>query len=269
MAKRSLEWRVPLLVAVLLLVAAGAARAVERKETYDKTFALAAGGTVKVGNTNGAVEVEAWDRDEVRVQAVKTVRAGTEQRIADAMKRLEIQVDASADRVAVRTGRADDGGGFLSWLFGNHVDASVSYTVSVPRAAKVEIETVNGKLRVHGVSGAVDAETTNGSVQLTDLRGAVVASTINGAVQVELSAMPPGASMRLETTNGGIHVTVPREARLSIDAETTNGGIDISGLEASIGRHSRRHVEAEVNGGGARVRLSTTNGGIRISGGSA
>ncbi len=267
MTQRPFEWRPVLLAAVLLLVAAGAARAVERQETYDKTFPLAAGGTVKLANINGAVEVEAWNRDEVRVQAVKKVRAGTASRLDEAMKRLEVQVEASSDRVAIRTRGVGDSGGFLSWLFGNHVEASVSYTLSVPRMASVEVDTVNGKVRIHGVAGQVDAETTNGSVVLSDLRGAVDASTTNGGIRVELAEVAADASMRFETTNGGIHLTVPTDARLSIDASTTNGGIDISGLQASIGRHSRRHVQAEVNGGGSEIRLSTTNGGIKISGG--
>lgn len=264
---RSFEWRAPLLAAALLLTAAGAARALERQATYDKTFPLAAGGSVSVANVNGAVEVEAWDRDEVRVQAVKKVRAGSESRAAEALARLEVRVEAAADRVAVHTGGAGDSGGVLGWLFGNHVEASVSYTLSVPRMARVEVDTVNGKVRIHGVAGQVDAETTNGALELSDLRGAVQGSTTNGGVRVDLSQVRPEATVRLETTNGGIHLTVPPDARLSIDATTTNGGIDLTGLEASVRRHGRRHVEAEVHGGGARVRLATTNGGIQISGG--
>ncbi len=264
--KRAFEWKIALL-AVALLGMSAAAQAVERQATYDKSFPLAAGGEVTVGNTNGSVEVEAWDRDEVRVQAVKKVRAGTSSRVDEALKRLEVRVEASSDRVEIQTAGDRDSSGFLSWIFGNHVEASVSYTLSVPRMARVEVDTVNGKVRVHGVGGHVAAETTNGSVELSDLGGGASASTTNGGVRVELSQVPSGASMRFETTNGGIHLTVPRDAHLSIDASTTNGGIDISGLEASIGRHSRRHVEADVNGGGADVRLSTTNGGIKISGG--
>ncbi len=264
--RRPFVRRAPLLAAALLLLAAGAAQAVERQETLDKTFPLAAGGSVSVANVNGAVEVAAWDRDEVRVQAVKKVRAGTEDRAADALKRLEVRIEPGADRVAIHTGDAGDSGGVLAWLFGNHVEASVSYTLSVPRMAHVEVDTVNGKIRIRGVAGRVDAETTNGGMELSDLRGPVKASTTNGGVQADLSQVAPETSVRLETTNGGIRLTVPREARLSIDASTTNGGIDVSGLDASIGRHSRRHVEAEVNGGGAQVRVSTTNGGIRISG---
>lgn len=265
--KRSFEWKIALL-AVALLVTSAAAQALERQATYDKTFPLAASGEVTVGNTNGSVEVSSWDRNEVHVQAVKRVRAGTSARVDEALQRLEVRVDASSDRVEIQTTGDRDSGGFLSWIFGNHVEASVSYTISVPRGARVSVETVNGKVRIHGVAGAVDASTTNGSVELTELAGEANASTTNGSVRVELSRMPAEASMRLRTTNGGIRLTVPQDARLSIDASTVNGGIDISGLEANLSRHSRRHVEATVNGGGgSQVRLSTVNGGIRISGG--
>jgi len=253
--------------AVLLLVGAGAAVAVEVEETFDQTYSLEAGGSVSVRTVNGGIEVESWDRDEVRVLAVKKVRASSRDQAAEVLERTRIEVDASSDRVAVKTDLPESSGGFLSWVFGNSTSAQVSYRVTVPRRADVKVTTTNGKVEVRGVAGHVEASSTNGGLAIADIHGSVDASTTNGGVSVELAEVTPGRSMSFSSTNGGIRVTVPRDARLSVHARTTNGGISVDGLQADIQSKSRRHLRADVNGGGPEIEVTTTNGGIKIQGG--
>lgn len=254
-------------VALALLVVAPAL-AVEVQERFDETYELAAGGEVSVANVNGAVVVEGWDRDEVRVVAVKKAKASTRARAEEVLDRIEVRVTRSGDRLEIDTRRPSSSNSVFSWLFGSGVSGDVSYTVSVPRRTDVEVDTVNGKVLVRGVEGHVEADTTNGGIEMADIRGSVDAGTTNGGIRVRLAEVEAGRSMKFSTTNGGIHVTVPRSARVSLDASTTNGGIDLDRLPAAdVRTHGRRHLKAQVNGGGPTIELSTTNGGIRISGG--
>ncbi len=49
-------------------------------------------------------------------------------------------------------------------------------------------------------------------------------------------------------------------------ARVTNGGINTTGLDfQTTGEQTRRRFEGTLNGGGARVTLQTTNGGVRVS----
>jgi hypothetical protein len=51
-----------------------------------------------------------------------------------------------------------------------------------------------------------------------------------------------------------------------VTARVTNGGINTTGLDFEMtGQQSRRRFEGTLNGGGARVTLQTTNGGVRVS----
>ncbi len=254
------------LTAVMLLVVSGAASALEKEETFDHTYPLAAGGQVSIHNVNGSIEVTSWDRDEVRVLAVKKVRASSSSRADEILAGTEIEVESSASRVSVRTELPHSSGGMLSWLFGNGSNASVSYQVTVPRQADVDLGTTNGKLTARGVAGRVEASSTNGGIDLSDIRGSVDASTTNGGVSVDLAEVSGGRDMSFSSTNGGIQVTVPRSARLSIHASTTNGGIHLDDLSADIRSKSRRRLVADVNGGGPEIRVTTTNGGIRVRG---
>lgn len=263
------RWIPAALASVLaLLVAAAPALAVEVKERFEKSYDLGPGGAVSVANVNGAVVVEGWDRDEVRVVAVKKAKASTRARAEEVLDRIDVRVTRSGDRLEIDTRRPSSSNSVFSWLFGSGVSGDVSYTVSVPRRTDVEVDTVNGKVLVRGVEGHVEADTTNGGIEMEDIRGSVDAGTTNGGIRVRLAEVEAGRAMSFSTTNGGIHVTVPRSARVTLDASTTNGGIDLDGLPAAdVRTHGRRHLKAEINGGGPRIELSTTNGGIKISGG--
>jgi hypothetical protein len=57
---------------------------------------------------------------------------------------------------------------------------------------------------------------------------------------------------------------MPGDARASISASITNGGIDVSGLTLETSTSTRRRLEGKLNGGGAPIRIEGTNGGIRI-----
>jgi DUF4097 and DUF4098 domain-containing protein YvlB len=130
---------------------------------------------------------------------------------------------------------------------------------------KVRLETTNGAVDVQDVTGDVNAGTTNGGVSAVRVAGAVKAETTNGAVDIDLTTLPSGSALSFESTNGGIHVRLPRGARLSVDAETVNGRVK-SDFEVQGGKPGKRSLRGDINGGGGRLRIRTTNGGIEILG---
>ena len=90
---------------------------------------------------------------------------------------------------------------------------------------------------------------------------------MNGGVDIEMAAPLAGeGSVSLEAVNGGVSLALHGESRASVTARVTNGGINTSGLDLQLtGEQTRRRVEGTLNGGGARVTLETTNGGVRLS----
>ena len=59
-----------------LLLVAGVAGAETLTEKLDRTVPLQAGSQVRLSNVNGAVTLEAWDRNEVHIVAEKKVKSG-------------------------------------------------------------------------------------------------------------------------------------------------------------------------------------------------
>lgn len=227
-------------------------------EDWRRTYELQPGGAVEISNVNGRITVEPSTGRAVEVVARKTAKAASDAAAKDALGRLEIIENSSTSGIKIETKVPRGGGG----LFGP--SASVEYTVRVPSGGRLTFTTVNGGVELRGISGDIRAETTNGGIEARNVGGSIEASTTNGRVDVEVAALGEDG-VRLECTNGGISLRLPADARASISARTTNGGIDTSGLDLDTTESTERRLEASLNGGGPVVRLSGTNGGIRIS----
>ncbi len=223
-------------------------------DEWTRTYQLSPGGEVRIGNTNGRIEVEGVDGNTVEVRAERIAKATTDGAAQELLPRIKIDEDVKPDRIDVHTAR----------MSGIMVAASIEvrYHVRAPKGAKVHVSNTNGVVSLTALTGTIEARTTNGAVRGTDLRGAIEAETTNGAVTIDVAAVDH--DIRLTTTNGGVTLGLPTDAKATIVATCTNGGITASGVKMELSEQSRRRLEGTVNGGGPRVELHTTNGGVRI-----
>ncbi len=198
--------------------------------------------------------------ESVEVVAEKSVRAASVEAAKDALNRIEIQESVSPDNVKIETKVQRSTGSFFGGM-----NQEVHYKVKVPPALEVRVTTVNGGIELSGLKGRVTAEATNGGVRARDVSGPIDASTTNGGVEVELTRVTESGA-KLGCTNGGIKLTLPSDAKATISARITNGGINTSGVNIeTTGENSRRRLDGRMNGGGPRIDIEGTNGGIRIA----
>ena len=233
-----------------------------QKETAEwrKTYELRAGGRLELANVNGKIEVRPATGSTLEVYAKKIGSGASAAAAKDALSRIEIVEQSSPSLVKIETSLPR---GSQSGLFGG--GRQVEYTVHVPANVEVHVSTVNGGVEVEGLKSKVSAEATNGGVRARDIGGPIEAITTNGGVEVDLVQISE-AGVKLECTNGGIKLRLPSSAKASISARITNGGIVTTGLALDATENSRRRLDARLNGGGPRIDLEGTNGGIAISG---
>jgi bifunctional DNA-binding transcriptional regulator/antitoxin component of YhaV-PrlF toxin-antitoxin module len=233
------------------------------KETAEwrKSYDLQPGGRVEISNVNGRIQVEPSGNNTVEVVAVKTARGATSEAAKESLGRIEITEESSPASVRIET-KIQRGSGMF-----NHGGGEVAYTVRVPSGADLKFTTVNGGIDVERVSGRISVETVNGGIVARDVdAGSLAATTVNGGVEVALSRMPDGG-VKLGCTNGGIKVRLPADAKADISVRVVNGGIDVDAdaLRIQSSEKSRRRFEGRMNGGGPRMDIEGTNGGIQIS----
>jgi DUF4097 and DUF4098 domain-containing protein YvlB len=176
------------------------------------------------------------------------------------LKRIEIREDVTPATVRLET-KLQQMSGFL-----NMGGADVQYHVKVPVGAEVRLETVNGGIEIRNVRGRAQIETTNGGIKARGLTGAVKASTVNGGIDVDVDSVA-ASGIEVDCTNGGIKLSLPKNAKATLSARIVNGGIQVNDLPVDTsGESSRRRLDASLNGGGPRIQIEGTNGGITLTG---
>lgn len=250
--------------ALMLLIATAAVAEASQTETFDRTVNLQPGGTVELDNVNGRIMISAWDQPQVRIHAVKKIQNESDRDASALLKQLRIDIRQSGSTLRIETiTPKNEGNDFFDFLFGNHVNASVEYELTVPRSISLNVDNTNGSITATELSGEIDVETTNGRIEVVRCSGSVDAETTNGSITVELVQVRSGRPMRFETTNGRINLSVPSNMAADIDASTTNGRIE-SEIPITTTRFSKRTLRGSLNGGGTDITLRTTNGGISI-----
>ena len=226
-------------------------------EEFHQTYALAPDGRIELDNINGDVHISTWDRNEVKVDAVKY--AYSKERLEEA----RIEIDAGKDHISVRTQYP---GHDHTFNWGSHNNpAEVEYTLTVPRGARLdEIKLINGALDITGTTGEVHASCINGRLDAHNLSGRAELSTINGHLEAKFDQLP-GSSVELSSVNGSVGLTIPSDAKAEIEASTVSGGI-----ENDFGLHVNHHnfvghdLRGELGSGGPRIKLENVNGRIEI-----
>jgi hypothetical protein len=107
---------------------------------------------------------------------------------------------------------------------------SVSYRVMIPRDTDLDLASTNGGITIQGVKG----------------------------VQRD------GKGLAVRTTNGGVTLSVPSGYSAHLEAATTNGGMNI-GFPVTVQGKIDRKLSVDLGEGGPTVKVTTTNGGVRIT----
>ena len=210
------------IASIVLLLFMNAGCSIGPTETREDSFTVTGQPRVIVKSENGNIEVNAGSSDEVLIEAT----------LRDA-PRVKYEVSQTGDIITI------DVKVERHWWFWGMGGADI--TVTTPAATNLELNTSNGLIELHGISGSGSLETSNGRLVLDDVKGDFEGRTSNGRIEVE--AMEGSAFLR--TSNGPIHIEA---ASGEFDVQTSNGSISFSG---------------NMTAGGSN-RLVTSNGDVDV-----
>ena len=232
----------------------------DETEKFEQSYPFSRNGNVSVSNVNGSIVVEAWDRDEIRLEATKI--ADSRETLAD----VEIKVNASADSFSVETD-------YKSWKWGDKRTENrsrkleVEFRLSVPRTAILnEIETVNGSVSVSNFTNVTKISAVNGNVTASNLRGAANLSTVNGQVNADFDRVEAGSKISLSTVNGQVNLVLPSDVSATVKADSLNGNITNDfGLPVRKGQYVGRDLYGRIGGGESQIKLNSVNGNLSVN----
>lgn len=227
-------------------------------EKFQQTYPLTPNGRVAVSNVNGQIVIEAWDRNEVRLEATKVADS------AESLADVELKIDSRPDSFSVKTDYRD-------WRYSGrerdrHRKIEVHFKLSVPRGAALnQIEAVNGSVTLSNFTNISKVSAVNGNVNAANLRGNASLSTVNGTVNADFEQLERGTQISLNTVNGRVNVSLPSDVNATVKAESLNGSISNEfGLSVKKGKYIGRNLHGRLGSGEVQVRLNSVNGGLAI-----
>ena len=226
---------------------------VERNAQYD--FGTNNVREVEVHSRNGQIRVEAGGT-EVACQARYRASASSEELAWDLLD--DVDLDWSVDddvlvlKVHVPYTRSNWGADLQLTIPQRMALKLVTSNGPITVAdefSDVRADTSNGPITVHCRGGAATLETSNGPVSLVGLPQEFEVHTSNGNVSVSLEQSWAGNGS-VRTSNGGIKVSCKGTIDAELDARTSNAKVRVTG--------------PELLEGSGRLKLRSSNGGIRI-----
>ncbi|MGH9443776.1 MAG: DUF4097 family beta strand repeat-containing protein [Thermoanaerobaculia bacterium] len=162
----------------------------------------------------------------------------------------DLDAETSGGSIALRDIRGSgrvrtSGGGIEAIKIEGSLDAGSS-------GGSVEVQQISGDLRAHS---------SGGPIRITEAGGRIDADTSGGGIRASF-ARGNSKGGHLESSGGGITVSVDPAARLSIDADGDSVDTDLP-LEVR-GSFSHGSLHGRLNGGGGSLRVETSGGSVRI-----
>ena len=117
-------------------------------------------------------------------------------------------------------------------------------------------------LNADGLTGPVDITTRAKDITLRHLTGTLNMQNSDGWIQVEAGSAP--AAMEIQNADGGITITLPANARASVEA-TANSGKVQSDFPLSVqDTGAGQTAHGAINGGGAALHLTANKGDVLL-----
>ncbi len=245
---KNAKW-IAVLTALLFLVGLNLSEGAEQKkfeEKFAQTVSLAKDGEVNLINISGAIEVNTWDRGEVKIDALKISKATTEEKAKENAAKVKIAVEKDGNTLKIRTEYPES-----KKAQKNSINVSVNYSLMIPARAAAKITSVSGSVDLESIGGAAKVKATSGTVTVTkadkgvdcdavsgdiivqDVTGNAYLKTISGRIEAEGIR----GSIKASVVSGKIALRNVSEAD-TVEAQATSGTITYEGEIKSEGRYT-------------------------------
>jgi hypothetical protein len=229
--------------------------------------------TVEVHTKNGAIETRAWDDNEIQITFEKWATGDDVEEAEDKLDDIKVSVSK------------DSGSGVLDvdvrYPTFQNSNYGCNVVLDLPAYMALDLETSNGAITVLETESDFVCSTTNGAITTLNTEGYAELKTSNGIITVNghygeldgrtsngvISAdivLPRQGQCTLKTSNGPITLSIPESSSAIMEASTSNGQIQIHGLDVNVIKMDKTEFRGRIGSGQGDIDLQTSNGGIAI-----
>jgi len=233
----------------------GASTREKHEEKFEKTESLARNGKVSLRNIAGRIEVKTWDKEQVKIDALKLSEASTLSRAAENSKKVTIEVKKEDNLLRIETKYPEHG----EYRGKDSLNVSVEFRLWIPDKASAEVRSISGDVVAEGIGGSVGVDTVSGTVDVKDAQQGVDCESISGELVLQnikgdvyanttsgtISASKIIGSIHAVSVSGSIEFGEVSEAKV-IKANSVSGDIRYQGTISSEGRCSLKTTSGRI-----------------------
>lgn len=244
---RTRKRRAFLALAALIALSLSVATDAFAQRSFNRRYPARQNVRLELVNRFGTIEVQAWNRNEIKVTATMDSAAS------------HFTPAQSEDALVIKVGNDNRGSGEVG---------DIKFIIWVPTNSTVEIVTRRGNIIIRDVRGnRVRARTFEGDIELTGIRSAtVMAENTMGNITYDGEILS-GGEYAFSSTQGDINISIPFNSafRLVATAPMTrnialgpfpSGGLNFIG--------EGRKVVGNVGDGGASLTVTNLRGSIKF-----
>ena len=204
-------------VALLLLgVPTLSSAASKETERVEKTVTFSPGGTLKLKNFSGNVEITGEDRADISLVAVRTATR-------DRLDHVKLDIQTSGDTVTIDANKRDD-----DWEHHDDNVVDTAFTIKVPKNANLDVDVFSSAVSVAGVSGRHHVHGFSSELSVTAAPGRLTPRPSAAPSMWRRRRGKRDQTLRAKTFSGDIEVTLPAAATGSVEFDSFSGDMSSS-----------------------------------------
>ncbi len=222
----------------------------------NRTLPLVSGGQLLLENTNGNIEIQGWDEEQVDARVVDRKGPPPKPGIHISGWRSsdpKVDIQGSGESIIIRTLKTDNQDDFRQ----------VDFRLRVPRFVEIKgIRNGRGNINISGIYGKASVGAGEGDVEIRNFSGSLVVELKRGSLEAELLDLRAQDEIRIQVEEGDIIVYLETSVAAGLEAEAPGGEVT-SELDLAMPLPAKT-VSAHLGEGQTKIMLTALHGDIRI-----
>lgn len=157
-----------LLVLPLLAFSSGWKGKHTKEKTLHKEYNVSANATLEVDNSYGNLEIVTWTENRIVIDVTITTNGNSEEKVQKKLDQIDVDFDASSNRVSAKTRFNKNGNSWWNWGK-NNVNMKVNYVIKMPITNNVDLSNDYGSINLDKLEGDAEISCDYGKITTKEL----------------------------------------------------------------------------------------------------
>jgi hypothetical protein len=220
------------------------------QQDFSESMPTEAETGIDISHSHGSISVKGWDRDEVKIEGKKIVKARDEETAQMYAKQMRVEIKSEGGSIIVKTIRPRPE---ESWKIRQ---ITINYELYAPEGMNVALENIHGDVLVEAFAGKLELNSRHGKLQVAQIgkdasvkheHGDVDISHVSGNAWVSKRH----GNLRIESVDGELRLD---HQHGNVELDTIEKGADLT----------KQHGEVNVANVGGMLKIDHEHGRLRL-----